>query len=157
VLHGATPSPFDALNALRGIRTLGVRTRQQNETARSLAVTLVDHPAVVAVHYPGLSEHPQHDLATKQLRQYGTVLSFEVADRDAAARFLDSLQIARVATSLGGPETIVCHPATSTHASLTPDEQARTGVTAGLLRVSVGLEDGGDIVADFERALSTSA
>ncbi len=156
VLHGATPSPFDALNALRGIRTLGVRTRQQNETARSLAVTLVDHPAVVAVHYPGLSEHPQHDLATKQLRQYGTVLSFEVADRDAAARFLDSLQIARVATSLGGPETIVCHPATSTHASLTPDEQARTGVTAGLLRVSVGLEDGGDIVADFERALSTT-
>jgi cystathionine beta-lyase/cystathionine gamma-synthase len=156
VLHGATPSPFDALNALRGIRTLGVRTRQQNETARSLAVTLADHPAVVAVHYPGLSEHPQHDLATKQLRQYGTVLSFEVADRDAAARFLDALQIARVATSLGGPETIVCHPATSTHASLTPEEQANTGITAGLLRVSVGLEDGGDIVADFERALSTS-
>ncbi len=71
-------------------------------------------------------------------------------------RFLDALQIARVATSLGGPETIVCHPATSTHASLTPDEQANTGVTAGLLRVSVGLEDGGDIVADFERALAAS-
>ncbi|MGB0113720.1 MAG: PLP-dependent aspartate aminotransferase family protein, partial [Ilumatobacteraceae bacterium] len=75
VLHGATASPFDALNALRGIRTLGVRTRQQNESARSLAVTLADHPEVRAVHYPGLSEHPQHDLATKQLRQYGTVLS----------------------------------------------------------------------------------
>jgi len=156
VLHGATPSPFDALNALRGIRTLGVRTRQQNETARSLAVTLADHPDVVAVHYPGLSEHPQHDLATKQLRQYGTVLSFEVADRAAASTFLDSLEIARVATSLGGPETIVCHPATSTHASLTPDEQADTGVTEGLLRVSIGLEDGGDIVADFERALAAT-
>ncbi len=156
VLHGATPSPFDALNALRGIRTLGVRTRQQNDTARSLAVTLADHPDVVAVHYPGLSAHPQHDLATKQLRQYGTVLSFEVADRDVASRFLDALQIARCATSLGGPETIVCHPATSTHASLTPDEQATTGVTPGLLRVSVGLEDGGDIVGDFEQALAAS-
>jgi cystathionine beta-lyase/cystathionine gamma-synthase len=155
VLHGATPSPFDALNALRGIRTLGVRTRQQNQSARSLAVTLADHDAVRAVHYPGLSEHPQHGLATKQLRQYGTVLSFEVADRAAAASVLAQLRIARVATSLGGPETLVCHPATSTHASLTPDEQASAGVTQGLLRVSVGLEDVADIVADFDRALDS--
>lgn len=157
VLHGATPSPFDALNALRGIRTLGVRTRQQNDTARSLAVTLADHPEVHAVHYPGLSEHPQHELATKQLRQYGTVLSFELADRAAAAAFLGRLRIARVATSLGGPETLVCHPATSTHASLTPDEQRATGVTDGLLRVSVGLEDTADILADIERALESPA
>jgi cystathionine beta-lyase/cystathionine gamma-synthase len=154
VLHGATPSPFDALNALRGIRTLGVRTRQQNQSARSLAVTLADHPAVRAVHYPGLSEHPQHELATKQMRQYGTVLSFEVADRDAAATFLSHLLVARVATSLGGPETLVCHPATSTHAGLTPDEQATCGVTSGLLRMSVGLEDVADLVADMERALA---
>ncbi len=157
VLHGATPSPFDALNALRGIRTLGVRTRQQNESARSIAITLADHPEVRAVHYPGLSEHPQHSLATKQLRQYGTVLSFEVADRDTAAAFLSRLQIARVATSLGGPETLVCNPATSTHASLTPDEQAACGVTAGLLRLSVGLEDCADLVADVEQALETPA
>jgi len=157
VLHGATPSPFDALNALRGIRTLGVRTRQQNETARSLSITLADHPEVVAVHYPGLSEHPQHALATRQLRQYGTVLSFEVADREAASTVLGRLRVARVATSLGGPETIVCHPATSTHASLTPDEKLAAGVSDGLLRVSVGLEDGGDIVADFEHALETPA
>ncbi len=156
VLHGATPSPFDALNALRGIRTLGVRTRQQNDTARSLAISLADHPAVRAVHYPGLSEHPQHDLATKQLRQYGTVISFEVADRASAASFLDRLRVARVATSLGGPETIVCHPATSTHVGLTADEQAAVGVTDGLLRVSVGLEDTGDIIADIERALRTN-
>ena len=153
VLHGATPSPFDALNALRGIRTLGVRTRHQNETARSLAVTLADHPEVRSVHYPGLSEHPQHQLATRQLRQYGTVLSFEVADRATAASFLDRLRIARVATSLGGPETLVCHPATSTHASLTPDEQAAAGVSEGLLRVSVGLEDCADLIADFDQAL----
>jgi cystathionine beta-lyase/cystathionine gamma-synthase len=157
VLHGATPSPFDALNALRGIRTLGVRTRHQNESARSLAITLADHPEVRAVHYPGLSEHPQHSLATKQLRQYGTVLSFEVADRDTAAAFLSRLQIARVATSLGGPETLVCNPATSTHASLTPDEQVSCGITAGLLRVSVGLEDRADLVTDFERALESPA
>jgi len=157
VLHGATPSPFDALNALRGVRTLGVRTRQQNETARSLAITLADHPEVVAVHYPGLSEHPQHALATRQLRQYGTVLSFEVADRDTASAVLGRLRVARVATSLGGPETIVCHPATSTHASLTPDEKLAAGVSDGLLRVSIGLEDGGDIVADFEHALETPA
>lgn len=153
VLHGATPSPFDALNALRGVRTLGVRTRQQNDTARSLAVLLADHPQVRTVHYPGLAEHPQHDLATKQLSQYGTVLSFEVADRAAAADVLDRLGLARVATSLGGPETLVCHPATSTHAGLTPDEQAATGVTESLLRVSVGLEDVADLLADFERAL----
>ena len=159
VLHGATPSPFDALNALRGIRTLGVRTRQQNETARSLAVTLADHPAVVAVHYPGLSEHPQHDLATKQLRQYGTVLSFEVADRDAAARaFLDSLQIARVAdvARRAGDDRVP-----SRHVDARQPHPRRAGERPasppGLLRVSVGLEDGGDIVADFERALSTSA
>lgn len=157
VLHGATPSPFDALNALRGIRTLGVRTRHQNETARSLAVTLADHPEVRSVHYPGLSEHPQHQLATKQLRQYGTVLSFDVADRATAASFLDRLRIARVATSLGGPETLVCHPATSTHASLTPDEQAATGVSDGLLRVSVGLEDSADLIADFDHALESPA
>ncbi len=157
VLHGATPSPFDALNALRGLRTLGVRTRQQNETARSLAITLADHPEVRAVHYPGLSEHPQHALATKQLRQYGTVLSFEVADRDTASALLGRLRTARIATSLGGPETIVCHPATSTHASLSPDEKLATGITDGLLRVSVGLEDGGDIIADFEQALETPA
>jgi cystathionine beta-lyase/cystathionine gamma-synthase len=157
VLHGATASPFDALNALRGLRTIGVRTRQQNETARSLAITLADHPEVCAVHYPGLSEHPQHALATKQLRQYGTVLSFEVTDRDTATALLDRLRVARCATSLGGPETIVCHPATSTHASLTPDEKVAAGVSEGLLRVSVGLEDTGDIVADFVHALETPA
>ncbi len=154
VLHGATPSPFDALNALRGIRTLGVRTRQQNETARSIAVALADHPAVEAVHYPGLSSHPQHDLATKQLTQYGTVLAFELADREAAAGFLAGVRVARIATSLGGPETLVCHPATSTHAGLTPDEQQATGVTDGLVRVSVGLEETADVLDDLEQALA---
>ena len=154
VLHGATPSPHDAHSALRGIRTLAVRTRQQNHAARSLAVTLADLPGVLAVHYPGLAEHPQHDLATKQLRQYGTVLAFEVDDRQRASDVVDRLRLARCATSLGGPETLVCHPATSTHTSLTPEEKLEAGVTDGLLRVSVGLEDPADIVADFEQALA---
>ena len=154
VLHGATPSPFDALNALRGIRTLGVRTRQQNESARSIAVMLADHPAIRAVHYPGLVEHHQHALATKQLRQYGTVLAFELANRDAATVFLERVRIARVATSLGGPETLVCHPATSTHAGLTPDEQSATGISEGLIRMSIGLENAGDLIADLEDALA---
>ena len=154
VLHGATPSPFDALNALRGLRTLGVRTRHQNASARSLAVMLADHPAVPAVHYPGLAEHPQHQLASRQLHQYGTVLSFEVADRDAAALVLDRLRLARIATSLGGPETLVCHSATSTHVGLTPDERCAAGIADGLIRVSLGLEDIADVLDDFEHALS---
>ena len=114
---------------------------------------LADHPACMAVHYPGLSEHPQHALASRQLLQYGTVLSFEVPDRAAAAKLMDSLAVARCATSLGGPETLICHPATSTHASLTLDEQAATGVTDGLVRVSVGLEETTDLLDDFEQAL----
>jgi cystathionine beta-lyase/cystathionine gamma-synthase len=154
VLHGATPSPFDALNALRGIRTLGVRTRQQNESARSITVVLADHPKVVATHYPGLSEHPQFALANRQLLQYGTVLSFDLGSREAATAFLDRVDLCRVATSLGGPETLVCHPATSTHASLTPDEQSETGVSEGLIRMSVGLEETVDLIADIEQALS---
>jgi cystathionine beta-lyase/cystathionine gamma-synthase len=154
VLHGATPSPFDALNALRGIRTLAVRTRQQNESARSIAIMLADHPAVTATHYPGLSEHPQHAIAARQLLQYGTVLAFDIGSREAAARVLDGVRLCRVATSLGGPETLICHPATSTHASLTPDEQTSAGVSPGLLRLSVGLEETVDLLNDLERALA---
>jgi cystathionine beta-lyase/cystathionine gamma-synthase len=154
VLHGATPSPFDALNALRGIRTLAVRTRQQNESARSIAIMLADHPAVTATHYPGLSEHPQHAIAARQLLQYGTVLAFDIGSREAAARVLDGVRLCRVATSLGGPETLICHPATSTHASLTPDEQTFAGVSPGLLRLSVGLEETVDLLNDLERALA---
>lgn len=154
VLHGATPSPHDALNALRGIRTLGVRTRQQNESARSIAVALDDHPAVATVHYPGLNTHPQFELATRQLDQYGTVLAFDVRTREAASALLDRVGLCRVATSLGGPETLVCHPATSTHASLTPAEAEATGVSDGLIRMSVGLEAAVDIIDDLTAALS---
>jgi cystathionine beta-lyase/cystathionine gamma-synthase len=154
VLHGAMASPFDSLNALRGIRTLAVRTAHQAETAMRLAECLESHPAVSRVCYPGLQSHPQHDLAKRQMDQYGTVLAFELTEgRAKAASLLDRLELARCATSLGGPETLVCNPMTTTHASLTPVEQADLGVTEGLMRVSIGLEDPIDVLADFEQAL----
>jgi cystathionine beta-lyase/cystathionine gamma-synthase len=155
VLHGAMASPFDALNALRGVRTLAVRTAQQSANAQRLAEWLSEHPAVAAVHYPGLVTHPQHHLGTRQMRQFGTVLAFELAGgRIAAATLLDRVALARRATSLGGPETLMCHPMTTTHASLTPAEQAEAGVTDGLIRVSVGLEDADDLIADLTHALA---
>jgi cystathionine beta-lyase/cystathionine gamma-synthase len=154
VLHGATASPFDALNALRGVRTIAVRTAHQAATAQRLAEWLEQHPGVATVHYPGLASHPQHDLAKRQMRQFGTVLAFDLRDgQPAVGRLLDHLRLARCATSLGGPETLVCHPMTTTHASLTADEQAEAGVTEGLVRVSVGLEDPDDVIADFQRAI----
>jgi cystathionine beta-lyase/cystathionine gamma-synthase len=154
VLHGAVPSPFDALNALRGIRTLSVRTTHQADAAVFLAESLAEHPAIALVHHPSLAAHPQADLAKRQMRHGGTVLSIVLAGGFAAAeKFLDDVRLMRVATSLGGPETLVCHPATSTHASLTPDEAAAVGVSDGMLRISVGLEDPADLLDDLYRAL----
>jgi cystathionine beta-lyase/cystathionine gamma-synthase len=158
VLHGATPSPFDALNALRGIRTLDVRTQRQSATALALARALTESTAVSAVHYPGLDSHPQHATARRQMHHFGTVLAFEVVGgRPTAERLMSALSIIRVATSLGGPETLICHPCTTTHASLTAAEAAEQGVTAGLLRISVGLEDAGDLIADLLGALGDAA
>ncbi len=153
VLHGATPSPLDSLNALRGVRTLAARLRQQCETAQCLGEYFEAHPAVSAVFYPGLPSHPQYDLAKRQMRHSGTVLAVELADDSRVHDVVGALRVARSATSLGGPETLVCHSSTSTHVSLTPDEKARMGITEGLLRVSVGLESADDLVADFDRAL----
>lgn len=154
VLHGSTPSPFDALNAIRGIRTLAVRTRQQASSAQRIAETLLGHASVTAVHYPGLPSHPQHALALRQMRQFGTVLAFELAGgAEAVDSFFQRVALVRVATSLGGPETLVCHPATTTHASLTEAEAVEQGVTPGLIRMSVGLEDTDDLVADILAAL----
>jgi cystathionine beta-lyase/cystathionine gamma-synthase len=154
VLHGSTPSPFDALNALRGLRTLSVRTTFQADSALYLAESLAEHPAVQAVHYPGLASHPQAELARRQMTHAGTLLAVDLAGgRQAAVEFLDRVQLLRRATSLGGPETLVCHPATTTHASLSPDEATAVGVAEGLLRISVGLEDPTDLLTDILRAL----
>ncbi|HSJ90644.1 MAG TPA: PLP-dependent aspartate aminotransferase family protein [Ilumatobacter sp.] len=157
VLHGAMASPFDALNALRGLRSMAVRTAHQAAAAQRLAEWLQQHPAVGRVHYPGLTSHPQHDLAKRQMRQFGTVLAFELTGgRESVRALLDRVALARRATSLGGPETLVCHPMTTTHASLTPEEQADVGVTEGLVRVSLGLEDVDDLIADLHQALAAS-
>ena len=156
VLHGASASPYDALNGLRGIRTLAVRQRYQADLALTVAEALARHPGVATVHHPGLPDHPQHELAARQLTCLPTVLAIDLAGGiDAARTMIDALRVARSATSLGGPETLVCHPATSTHVSLTPEEQAAIGITPGLVRISIGLEDGADVLRDLERAIPT--
>lgn len=155
VLHGATASPADALNGLRGIRTLDVRTERQSRTAQFLAEHLEGDTRVAHVHYPGLSSHPRHDLVGTQMSSGGTMLAIDLAGgRAAAERFLAQVGLLRIAASLGGPETLVCHPLTTTHASLTPQEAVEAGVTDGLLRISVGLEDPQDLLDEIRAALA---
>lgn len=155
VVHGATASAHDALNGLRGIRTLGVRFAHQCDSALALARALSALPQVQAVNYPGLESHPQHGLARAQMSAFGSVLSFEVSGgREAASRLLDRLRLVRPAVSLGGPETLVCHPASSTHVGMSTEMQRESGITESLLRVSVGLEAIDDVIADFSAALA---
>ena len=155
VLHGATASPYDAVNGLRGIRTLGVRLAHQCSSAMELATYLASHKAISAVHYPGLLTHPQHALAAKQMRQFGSLLSFDIAGgKDSARKVVDGLKLVRPAVSLGGPETLICHPASSTHVGVSPEDQVTAGITQGLLRVSVGLESTADVIADFQQVLA---
>lgn len=151
VLHGATPSPFDAMLALRGLRTLDVRMDRQCATAQELAQRMSNDPRIAGVDYPGLDSHPQHGLAVAQLRRFGSMLALEV--RDDPERFLDALRLVRRATSLGGPETLVCRPITTSHVSLSPDEQEAIGIRSGHIRMSVGLEHVDDLWADISAAL----
>lgn len=154
LMHGAVCSPFDAWNALRGIRTLHARVRQQSESAQALAEALEAHPAVARVIYPGLDSHPQRDVAKRQMTTGGTVLTFDVAGGiDAGRKFVEGVEVAQVAPSLGGPETLVVHPPTMTAATLTPEERQDMGIGEGMIRVSVGLEHADDIVADFRQSL----
>jgi len=156
LVSGAQASPFDALNGLRGIRTLAVRVRQQCESASVLASFFEAHGAVASVSYPGLPSHPQRDLAQRQMSAGGTTLSIELAGGgEAARRFCDACRVARIALSLGGPETLVTHPATIVR-HLPPEDRAALGVSDGMVRVSVGLENVDDLVADFSRALDTA-
>jgi cystathionine beta-lyase/cystathionine gamma-synthase len=155
VLHGACASPFDAWNALRGIRTLPVRFARQSDSALRLAEFLHDDPAVTQVNYPGLASHPQHDLAKRQMRRFGGVLSFECAEGlEAGRRFVEGVQLAQMASSLGGPETLVNSPANSTHVGISRHEREAAGISEGLVRVSVGLEHVDDLITDFTRALN---
>ena len=153
ILQGANAAPFDAMNGLRGLRTLGVRLERQSATAQRLAEALSGHPGVESVRYPGLASHPQHDLAARQMRMFGGLLAFDLAGgREAGKRFVEAVRLAQVATSLGGPETLVTHSASTTHAGLTPQELEAAGIGPGTIRVSVGLEHGDDVAADLLHA-----
>jgi cystathionine beta-lyase/cystathionine gamma-synthase len=157
VLHGATASPFDAMNGLRGIRTLDVRLARQSETAQELAEWLLTQKNVTGVHYPGLKSHLQHELAIKQMHYFGSVLSFEIAGgKPAASKLLSALKLVRPAVTLGGPETLISHSASSTHNSVDIEMKTKTGLTDSLLRISVGLESLIDIKNDLEKALRSS-
>lgn len=157
VLQGATASPYDATNALRGLRTLGVRVRQQTATAVALAQVLEAHPAVAAVRHPSLASHPRAELARTQLRLTGGLLSFELAGGLVAGeQFMDRVQLCRAAPSFGGPETLVTHPASTTHAGLSPEEMDASGIGPGTIRLSAGLEDTDDVLADVVHALGVT-
>jgi cystathionine beta-lyase/cystathionine gamma-synthase len=157
VLHGACASPFDAMNGLRGIRTLAVRVERQSATALRLAEWFESHPAVAGVRYPHLPSHPQHDLAKRQMALGGGVLAIDLRGGRAAGKaFVQSLRLARMAATLGGPETLVSSPANSTHVALSDEELAAAGIGAGLIRISVGLEHVDDLRADFAQALAST-
>jgi methionine-gamma-lyase len=154
VILGAALGPFDGWLMLRGLRTLGLRVRQHNTNAMALAQFLVAHPAVAAVHYPGLPNHPQHELACRQMSGFGGMLSFELrGGYQAADRCLSRLAIATRAASLGGVETLAVHPASNFLHYMTLEEAAKIGMAPGLLRISVGLEGRDDLIADFAQAL----
>ena len=156
-IAGAVASPFDAMNGLRGIRTLAVRTRQQCETAQHLAEFLEGHPAVERVNYPGLDSHPQRDLAKRQMTMGGGSISFDVVGGRAGGQaFVEACRLARMAPSLGGPETLVTHPASTTAANLPEEEREAMGIGEGLIRMSVGLEHPDDLVADLGQALEAA-
>lgn len=153
---GGAMQPFDAWLCVRGLETLVVRVERQCATGLALATALASNPRVTAVHYPGLADHPHHEVARRQLRTgfFGGMLSFEVAgDADEVAKICESLEIAMLGASLGGTHTLVAHPASTTHRQLDRKARLEAGLSDGLVRVSVGLEDTSDIIGDFEQAL----
>lgn len=158
VLQGASASPYDAANATRGIRTLPVRVARQCESALALATALEAHAGAADVRYPGLTSHPQHEVAARQMTAGGTLIAFDVVGGlEAGKRFVEAVEVAQHATSLGGPETLVTHPASTTHVNLLPEELVANGIGPGTIRVSVGLEHPDDLIADFARALQAAA
>ena len=150
---GAVLGPMDSWLVLRGVKTLAVRMRQHNENGMAVADFLQKHPKVLRVYYPGLPCHPQFELAKKQMTGFGGMLAFETGSLENARTFLKSLRLCSLAESLGGVETLIAHPATMTHASVPPEERRRLGITDGLLRISVGIEDVEDLIADLQQAL----
>ena len=150
---GAILSPFDSWLVLRGTKTLALRMEQHDKTGRAVAAFLEEHPKVNKVYYPGSASHPQHALARRQQRGFGGMVSFDVGSLEAARTVLDSVKLCTLAESLGGVETLISHPATMTHASVDEAKRQRLGITDGLVRISVGIEDTDDIIADLDQAL----
>jgi len=151
---GITGAPFDAWLTLRGLRTLPLRIQQHQANAEAVVALLADHPAVAKVHYPGLTSHPQHELAKRQQAGFGAMLSFELKGGEAEVRaFLSRLTLFSLAESLGGVESLVAHPATMTHAAMDPEARRVAGISDTLIRLSVGIEDPRDLVADLTQAL----
>ncbi|MEA5055738.1 MAG: aminotransferase class I/II-fold pyridoxal phosphate-dependent enzyme, partial [Propionicimonas sp.] len=155
---GVTAGAFDSWLALRGLRTLDARVRVHDANAAEIVDTLTSHPAVTAIYYPGLAEHPGHEIAVRQQNSFGSMISFGVVGGLAgAAAFCRGLRVFDVAESLGGVESLIAHPASMTHASMTPEVQLAAGITPALLRLSAGIEPASDLVADvrdgLERAL----
>jgi cystathionine gamma-synthase len=154
-INGATLDPMAAYLLLRGMKTLHLRIRQQNESALAIARFLETHPAVKRVYYPGLASHPGHDIACRQMHGFGGMLSFMLKENtfDAVCRFLPRLRYAHAAANLGAVETIVGPPATTSHVECTRQERAAMGIPESLVRYSAGIEDTADLVADLEQAL----
>ena len=151
---GGILSPFDSYLLLRGVKTLAVRMKQHEENGRAVAAFLAETLGPEKVFYPGLSTHPQHELARRQQRGYGSMLSVDLGTLERADRFARALQLCYLAESLGGVETLVCHPATMTHAALGAEGRRKLGIGDGLMRISVGIEDVEDIIADLRQALA---
>ena len=150
---GAILSPFDSWLVIRGTKTLALRMEQHDKSGRAVAAFLEEHPKVRKVYYPGSASHPQHALARRQQKGFGGMVAFDVGSLEAARTVLESVTLCTLAESLGGVETLISHPATMTHASVDAAKRERLGITDGLVRISVGIEDTDDIIADIEQAL----
>jgi cystathionine gamma-lyase/cystathionine beta-lyase/cystathionine gamma-lyase/homocysteine desulfhydrase len=150
---GAILSPFDSFLVLRGTKTLAVRMEAHDKNGRAVANFLAEHPNVQKVYYPGLVSHPQHELAKRQQKGFGGMVSFETGSLESAKKVLESVELCTLAESLGGVETLISHPATMTHASVPIEKREQLGITDGLVRISVGIEDVEDIISDLDQAL----
>jgi cystathionine gamma-lyase/cystathionine beta-lyase/cystathionine gamma-lyase/homocysteine desulfhydrase len=150
---GAILSPFDSWLVMRGTKTLALRMEQHDKSGRAVAAFLEEHPKVHKVYYPGSASHPQHALARRQQRGFGGMVAFDVGSLAKARTVLESVKLCTLAESLGGVETLISHPATMTHASVDTAKRERLGITDGLVRISVGIEDTDDIIADLDQAL----
>jgi methionine-gamma-lyase len=152
-LLGGSISPQVAWLILRGIKTLALRMRQHNENAYAIANMLADHPKVTAVFYPSLKDHQNHEIAKKQMNGFGGMIAFDVGGIEEGKNLVNNVELCTLATSLGGVETILQHSASMTHATLSPEARLKAGVTDGMIRLSVGIEDADDLIEDLQNAL----